>query len=466
MSNSPQLEARLSLQDAVSIVVGTVVGTGVFMKAAGMAQIMGSPAWVILAWLLAGPFSLIGALAYAELGGMMPKTGGEYVFIGRSFGKLPAFLYGWTQLIICLPGATGAVATAFALFLSGVVPIKGIAWSAVLSAGGHQVHLEVGWIQITAIAAIVLVTAVNCFPVKAGGVVQTILTILKIATVVALVGGALFAKGASLSNLSSGGGGGWPGLQVFGAGVMATLWAYTGWYVLPLMSGEIREPHRNVPRSLIWGNVIIMIIYVAVNTAYFIVLPFSEVAASSSTAHPDALPVGVKAAIAIVGPIGGAIMSVAFVFATLGSLNGVTMTAPRIPWAMAQEGLMFKALGRTNRITKVPVNALLVQGAIACVVALSGTFDQITTYALFAMWLFHATTVGGMILLRRREPDFPRPYRMPLYPWLPALFIVLALLLVGNTFFTNFRESAIGLGLIALGIPAYFFFRRGADERR
>jgi basic amino acid/polyamine antiporter, APA family len=242
--------------------------------------------------------------------------------------------------------------------------------------------------------------------------------------------------------------------------MMAALWAYNGWYILPILAGEVRSPQRNVPRGLILGMLAVMATYLLANLAYFYALPLAEVMTANSTAHPQALPVAAKAAQTFFGPTGAAFISVAFVVSTLGALNGCIMGQARIPFAMARDGLFFRRLGEVNSKSRAPVWAVVAQSAWGCVLALSGTFDQITTYTIFALWLFFGVTVGAVFVLRRRMPRAERPYKTLGYPLVPVLFILVAAWLVINTIQTNPVESGIGLALIALGLPFYFYFKR------
>jgi APA family basic amino acid/polyamine antiporter len=250
------------------------------------------------------------------------------------------------------------------------------------------------------------------------------------------------------------------GAQAFGAAMMAALWAYNGWYLLPVVAGEVQRPQRNVPRGLILGMLAVMATYLLANLAYLYALPLTEVVSSNSTAHPDALPVAAKAAQTFFGPTGAAFISIAFVVSTIGALNGCIMGQARIPYAMARDGLFFKHMGEVSSKSRAPVWAIIAQSTWGCVLALSGTFDQITTYAIFALWLFFGVTVSAVFVLRRKMPDAERPYKTVGYPIVPLLFMMVAAWLVINTIATNPVESVIGLALIALGLPVYFYFKR------
>lgn len=456
------LVRALTLVDATSLVIGTVIGTGVFLKTAVMTQQLGTPTMVLLAWAAAGALSLAGALTYAELGAMFPKAGGEYVYLGKAYGDAPAFLYGWMQCAVAATGGIAAIATGFAIFLSALIPM-GDAWvERTFHLLGQDVHWRLGLQQLVAVAAIILFSAINCIGVAFGGRVQSVLTAAKLLGIAVVIGGVfLLSNGASWSHLATPAGAPqWGGASSFGAAMLAALWAYNGWYALPLVAGEVGNPQRNVPRGLIVGMLIVLVVYLLANLSYFYALPVGEVLTSNSTAHPDALPVATKAAQTFLGPTGTAFISVAFIVSTLGALNGIILSNSRIPFAMARDGLFFRRLGSVNRKGRVPAWAIIAQGAWASVLALSGTFDQLTTYSIFALWVFFGITAASVFVLRRKMPDAPRPYRTLGYPVVPFVFVLVAAWLVVNTIITSPVESAAGLALIALGIPVYFYFKR------
>jgi APA family basic amino acid/polyamine antiporter len=452
----------LTLTDAVCVVVGTVIGTGVFLKTALMTQQLGSPVLVLSAWIAAGLLSLAGALAYAELGAMFPHAGGEYVYLGKAFGDTPAFLYGWMQFAVAGAGGIAAISVGFAIFLSALVPLGGAWAERTFHLFGQEVHWQLGLPQVLAVAAIVILSAINCVGVVAGGRVQAFLTGAKLLGIACIVFGVFFfSPGASWSHLvASAGTRQLGGVQAFGAAMMAALWAYNGWYILPVLAGEVERPQRNVPRGLIFGMLAVMATYLLANLAYFYALPLNEVVTANSTAHPDALPVASKAAQTFFGPTGAAFISLAFVVSTLGALNGVIMGQARIPFAMARDGLFFRRTGEVGAKSRAPVWAVVAQSGWGCVLALSGTFDQITTYSIFALWLFFGVTVAAVFVLRRRMPDAERPYKTLGYPLVPLLFILTAAWLVVNTITTNPVESVVGLSLIALGLPVFIYFKR------
>lgn len=435
-----QLLRRLGFKESFAIVVGSVIGTGIFLKTAVMAQEAGAPLYVLLAWLAAGLLSFMGALTYAELGCLFPAAGGEYVFLRKAYGPLTGFLYGWTRFWIASPGSIAAYAIASVTFLEGFLPVT-----------DHRPE--------TAIAIIVFFTILNCFSVQFGGAVQTVMTATKILMVFGLTA-AIFTFGTGTGSDHLGGASasaGWNSWSGFGVAVLAALWAFDGWNNLSMAAGEIRNPDRVIPRSLAWGLIAVLLLYGGANLAYFYALPFGEIVTSNSTLYPDALPVATKAALQSFGAAAVAILSLAFVFSALGAMNGTILTGARVPYAMARDGLMWSWLGRANARTHAPVGSTIVQGAWACVLAASGTFDQLTNCIVFASWIFYALTASSLFGFRRTLP--PSAYRTPAFPWPPLIFIACALLLIVNTLWTMPKESLAGLGLIAAGIPVYFLFR-------
>ena len=459
-SATRELVRALSLRDAIAFVL-TVIGTGVFLKTAPMAQLVGSPSKVLLVWVAAGLLSLAGALTYAELGAMIPEAGGDYVFLREAYGGLAAFLFGWTNLAVIATGGIAAVATILASFLSAFLPL-GAVWAARdFHLLGQVVHWRLGIQQLVAVAVIILFSAINARGVVVGARVQWIATLAKLGGIAIIVIGIfLFSNTGSWQQLraptTAGIAGG--GISAFGAAMLAALWAYQGWANVAMVAGEIEKPERNIPRALIYGMVIVIGVYLITNLAYFYALPFGEILTSNSTAYRDALPVAAKAAQTFFS-YGAKLVSIAFIIAVIGTLNGIILMNARVPFAMARDGLFFSQLGNLN-LAGVPVTAIWVQAVWASVLALSGTFDQITTSLIFALWIFFALVGSSLFVLRRKLPAAPRRYRTPGYPVVPIVFVLVAVWLVINSLKAYPVESAAGLFLIALGLPFFFFFRR------
>ncbi len=465
-----ELVRGLNLRDTTALVIGTIIGTGVFLKAAVMAQQVGAPAWVLLAWVVAGLLSLAGALTYAELGAMMPQAGGEYVYLRAAYGELPAFLFGWMRLLVASSGSIAAFGAAFASFLAGLLsaqPTLAEAYNRVWAQAqfellGQPIQWRFGPPQLVAVGLILVLSALNCLRVVVGALVQTILTGLKLAGIgLIVVGVFVFAPEASWANLGAPpGAGDWPGLAAFGAAMIAALWAYDGWNNMPMVAGEVKQPDRNIPRALILGMAVVLLVYGAINLAYHYALPIETLARARSTAHPDALPAAALAAQTFLGRYGPALVSVIFLISVLGTLNGSILTNARIPFAMARAGFFFPVVGRLHPRSAVPVASVLLQAVWSSVLAVSGSFDQLTDYVVFASWIFYAATAAALFVLRRKHPHAARPYRTLGYPVVPAVFVLVAGWLLLNTLQTHRVESALGLGIIALGLPAYAWQRR------
>jgi APA family basic amino acid/polyamine antiporter len=325
---------------------------------------------------------------------------------------------------------------------------------------------QFGLTQVVAIAAIVFFAIVNCLTVVVGGRVQTALTILKIGGIaIVVLGIAFLSSSADWSHLSFPESGHTGGVAAFGLAMLAALWAYDGWNNMPMAAGEVKDPGRNVPRALIGGMVAIMVIYCSANLMYFYALPWAEVLTSNSTAHRDALPVATKAAQTAFGESGGKLMSIAFVLSALGALNGATLTGARVPFAMARDGMFIARAAVLSPRTRVPVTAVLLQAAWACVLAASGTYDQLTDYVIFASWIFYGLVTSAVFVLRARAPELARPYRTLGYPLVPLVFVLVAVWLVINTLVNRPVESGLGLALISLGLPVYWYYRRPVGSK-
>jgi basic amino acid/polyamine antiporter, APA family len=458
MENLPvKLKRSLGALDATALVVGTVIGTGVFTKAAIMTYQLGSSGWVLLAWLIAGVFSLIGALTYAEIGALFPRAGGEYVYLKEAYSNpLLAFLFGWMRFWIASPGSIAAYAVGAATFISLYI-------SDDLASSTSNVR------TLIALGMIAFFTLLNCLSVQFGGKIQTILTALKSTVILGLAAALFLMSNPSTPNplfsfLTASGEAPSFTLSQFGMAVLAALWAYDGWNNLPMCAGEVNNPGRNIPRALIFGTLAVMAIYLFINASYFYALPTEEVAKSFSSYNPNAQPVSTKAAASFLGDFGTRVLSLIMMISALGAMNGSILTGARVPYALAADGLFPKLFSKLGTSSATPVFSVLIQGVWSAVLAFSGTFDQLTDYVLFSSWIFYALVASTIFVFRKKLPSMPRPYKTWGYPILPALFIIFALVLVGNTLLTTPKESGIGLGLILLGIPVFLFMRRSSSN--
>jgi APA family basic amino acid/polyamine antiporter len=452
------LARGLGLVAALSILVGNVVGTGVFLKARVMTCNVGSPALVLGAWAAAGLLSLAGALTYAELAALWPRAGGEYVFVREAYGPGAGFLYGWMQLFIAKTGSQASVAVAFAIFVNDLT--GGALAAASFAPEPFGRPLRLGAMQLAPLALIALATALNCAAVAVGGRAAAALTAVKVALVLGVGAGAFALADGSWGHLAASAAGGAcegvdpaarAGAAGFGAAMLGALWGYDGWNNLTLVAGEVKDPQRNVPRALVGGTLASIGLFLFVNLAYFYVLgprAVADVPASSSVAR--------ETAARFLGPTASAAVAVGLVASSVGTLHTSVLTGARIPYAMARDGLLFRGLARLDPRSRVPARALALQGAWAALLALSGSFDALTDYALFGSWLFYALVGASVFLFRRRLPHAERPYRAWGYPAVPALFVAAAALLLANALYTAPRRSLVGLALIAAGLPVYY----------
>jgi len=455
----------LGLIAAISIVVGNVIGTGVFLKTRVMTCNVGTPGMVIAVWVAAGLLSLAGALTYAELAAMMPKVGGEYVFVREAYGARMGFLYGWMQFFIAKAGGLAAISIGFAIFLNTLLggALNGNYFT--LDLFGHQ--LGFGKLQIVAVLMIAVVTIINCATVSVNGNIATVLMLTKIALVLAVGAGAfLFAQGdwthfalANMNGTCEGvSAGARAGFAGFGAAMLGALWAYNGWNELTFVAGEVRNPQRNIPLALIGGMITVAVLYIFVNLAYFYVLTPTEVANV-----PAASSVATEAARKFLGPFAVSLIALALLASSFGTLHIGVLTGARVPYAMSQHRLFFQNLARLSVRTRVPVRALIVQAMWACVLTLTGSFDALTDYSIFGLWIFYGLVTASVFIFRRRMPDAVRPYRTWGYPIVPALFLLVTAWLLGNTLLTTPRQALAGLGLIALGWPVYWYLSRRGE---
>jgi len=435
------LVRALGLAEATAIVVGTVIGTGIFLKPRAIAQLLDSPGLILAVWIAGGALSLLGALSYAELGAMFPDAGGEYVFMREAYGRFGGFLWAWTYFVCAKIGSIAALAAGFAIYLKAFLPLPGM--------------VEQG----VAISAIAAVTLVNYFGVSAGGRLQAFLTTLKLLSIAGIVLLAFLSPAGSWDHLRPLVPTARHGLVgAVGLALVAVLWAYDGWNDLVMVSGEIREPQRNIFRSLFWGMSIIVALYLAANLAYHYAIPVAEM-----PQHPR---VAEAAVAGVLGARGASVLSAVILLSILGALNGSILSGARIPYAAAADRAFPSALARVHPGFRSPSVALAAQGALAVVLIVIftlrgiGQFDYITDMVIFAEWAFYGLCTAGVILLRRRRPDHPRPYRAWGYPWAQVIFVAASAYLFFNSLIEAPKQSFLGLGLILLGVPAYLVWFR------
>jgi len=435
-SHSATLERTLGLKDLILLIIGTVIGSGIFIvPGAVLRQTSGSITLAMLVWLAGGILSLLGALTYGELSAMNPKAGGLYIFIRDGFGSLPAFLYGWTLFFVISSGSVATLAVAFSSYLGEIVPLSPLI------------------ARIAAIAMIVVVTIVNVLGTRESANLQDWTTTIKVGAIL-LMSAVLFALGhgftsvslaapvnASAKSLASG----------IGFAMIGVLWAYEGWQYVTFSAGETINAQRNFPRALLIGSAALIGIYLLANLAYLAALGPTKAAQTDSIAA--------AAVTAVAGPAAAKLVALAILISIFSATNGITLTAPRVYYAMARDGVFFHQLAKVHPRFRTPAFAVLAGSAWAILLAATGTFEQLLTYVVFTGWLFYALGAASIFIYRRKIPNRELPYRVPGYPWTPLLFIAAAIALVLNTIATQIGRAAIGLGIVLLGAPAYFIWR-------
>ncbi len=449
-TSQPELSRDLGVSQASAVVVGTIIGSGIFLVPAEMMQAVGSAKLVYLAWLVGGLLSFFGALTYAELGAMKPQAGGEYVYVRDAYGPLGGFLYGWTWFVIAKPASVATIATGLVRIL-GTFSILSFFSRNVIS---HPFPVTFG--QLVAILAAVLISLLNYLGVKKAGEFQLVFTLLKVAIILAIVavcfGGAGSTAGHGWSNFAGSFSGAKGGITGFMAALVAALWAYDGWNDLNMVAGEVKTPERNIPIALIAGVAIVGLLYVLVNAGVQYVLPANAIAASPRPAS-DAVAL-------IMGPTGAAIVSIGMAISMLVTLNGTIMSGARVPYAMARDRYFFRALAEVHPRFHTPSAAIIVQAVLSIILLLlGGNFRQLFSLAIFAEWLFYMIAGSTIFIFRWREPNAERPYRVTGYPFVPALFIVAAGILLYYTFRENWPNSFYGLLVILAGVPIFLWFR-------
>jgi APA family basic amino acid/polyamine antiporter len=447
-----ELRRDLGPWAASSLVVGVVIGSGIFLVPKTMILETGTPWMVFAVWIVGGLLTMAGALTYAEMAAMMPEAGGEYVYLKTAYGPFWGFLYGWTQMWVAKSGSIATLATGFFYYLANFNPaLEGILFSIPLPIGPGGGPLVIQYGQVLAIAVILILAVANYYGVKVGGGVQITTTIAKLGLIALVIVIGLFGGSADPANFATS----VPargGLAGFVAALVAALWAYDGWNNLNMVAGEVKNPQRNLPRALIYGTSLVMAIYLITNLAYFLVLPASEVAAHDRVAS--------EMMRRILGAPGAAAVALAAMLSIFAALNGSILSGARVPYAMAHDGLFFKAFGGVNASHHTPGFSILALSGWACVLVLSGRYEQLLTLVIFPSWILYGMATAAVIVLRRKMPDAPRPYRTLGYPVVPIVFVLVAILLLGFTLVNSPRESGLGLVVIAIGFPFYLYWKR------
>lgn len=455
-----ELHRGIGLWAAIAVNVANMIGTGVFLKTRVMTCNVGTPGAVLAVWLGAGLLALAGTFSYSEIAAMMPEAGGDYIYLRKAYGRLVGFLYGWIMFTVARSGSQAALAVGLAIFMNVALGGALQQW---------QLFGHVSGLTIVALATIWSVALINCASVTAGGRTALVVTIAKVGLVAAVgVTALLFAPGAwdhltqsvtdgTCEDVASGARGGIVGV---GAAMLGALWAYDGWNNVAPLAGEIRDPQRNLPRAFVGGTLVVMALYIFANLAYFHTLTPNEIASVSTNSS-----VATEVLKRFLGPAAVALMAVALMVSSFGSLHASVLANSRIPYAMARDGLFFRSLGDLSPRSRVPVKAIIAQAVVGSLLALSGSYDTLTDSVIFASWLFFGLSTGSLFVFRRTMPDRHRPYRALGYPWVPVLFLLVTGALLVNTFFAAPRQALQGVAVLIAGLPLYWYWSRQNNTR-
>jgi len=455
----PQLTRVLGLREGISIQMGMIIGSAIFIVPATIAGRLRATGPIMFVWIAGGLLVLFGALSLAELSSLLPETGGSYVYIKRSFGRVWAFMFSWNHFFINTAGTVAAISVAFATYLGYFLPALSPGrrlFASSLSIFGRPLEFSFGWVQIAAISTIALLTWVNVRGVKLSGWVMNVFTLAKVAALASLVLGAFLSHKGTASNLLPW----WPKMGTgeltagFGLCMISVLWAYDGWTTITLTAGEFRNPRRNIPLALLFGTVAVIVLYGAANLGYAYVLPLREMAGSPRVAADVAR--------IVFGPAGASLITAGILCSMLGTLNGSILGAPRCLYAAAADGTFSRSFARVHPRFRTPATAIVALGVWGAILTVSGSYDQIISYVVFGSWGFYTLAALSVIVLRRKMPDSPRPYKALGYPYATLLFAGVAAWFLFNTLVHDTRNAAIGIFLLLLSLPAYFYWTRKA----
>jgi basic amino acid/polyamine antiporter, APA family len=452
---------------STAIVVGTMVGTGIFLKPSEMAREGRFVSVVFAAWIVGAILSIFGALAYAELGAAIPEAGGEYAYLRRGFGPVWGFLFGWMHSIVGRPASIASIAAGMVRFLSFFVPaVAAPLFTIHIAIPGltnwiHPYAFVFTWAQPMAVLGLLMMTGINYLGVRLGGEVQVLLTTIKVLSIALIIGVAFLLPNPGPHSVDPV----WPAtahaglVTAFLAALAAGLWAYDGWEDLNLVGSEVRDPQRNFPRALVGGVCFVAVLYLLFSAACFKVLPFEGVANSPHVAS-DVVEHVIGHGVAFW-------ITLALVISALGSMNSSVLSGARVPYAMARDHIFFRVADGIHPKFRTPARALIFQGVLASIMALSGTFEELTDLFIFAGWIFYGLAVVALFRLRKREPDLPRPYRCWGYPWVPGIFVFGAIVLTINLWLMRPGRSSVGLLLILAGLPFYrYWTKRNAIQQQ
>jgi APA family basic amino acid/polyamine antiporter len=464
-----QFVRAISRLDATAIVVGSMIGSGIFIVSAEILRTVGSPGLLLLVWGVSGLVTLLGALAYGELAAMFPRAGGQYVYLREGISPLLGYLYGWTLFLVIQTGTIAAVAVAFARFTAVLVPALTpdvfLGGTITLPRPIGPIEVGLSYQRLFAILSVALLTWLNVRGVRTAALVQTSLTAIKTLALAALILlGLSIGRDAAVVAANFGAGFGVGGgitaalLPAIGAALVGSLFAMDAWNNVGFVAGEMERPEKDLPFAMATGVLAVTTLYLLANVAYLSVLPADQIAGAPQDR------VGTAALQAMFGDAGLYLMAVAIMISTFGCNNGLILAGARVYYAMARDNLFFRRTGALHPTHRTPAFALGVQAVWASVLCLSGTYSQLLEFVIFAAVLFYLLTTIGLFALRARRPDLPRPVRAPGYPWLPGLYLLLTALICVNLLFTRTTYSGLGLLLVVLGVPVYFLWRKHAGE--
>ena len=439
MSNSPEppkLARVLTLLDATMINAGGIIGSGIFMVPATIALLTGSTSLILAVWVFGGLISLFGALSVAELGAAMPRAGGQFVYLNEAYGPAWGYLYGWSCVAVINTASIAAVGVAFSEYLGFFFPLSTMG------------------IKSVAILSVILLTIINILDVKSGAKAQNIFTLLKIGAILGIISLGLVMDGGSAENIQPF----YPDRPLpalvgpLGLAMVSVLWTYDGWIFITYVAGEVKNPGRNIPLSLVICMLIVISIYLLINFVFTYTLGIGAMGTSMLVASDSAS--------IFLGEKGAALVSIIILISLLGANNGFILTSARINYAMARDKLFFQQAAKVHPKFKSPANALVIQAMWASVLTFSGTYNQLITYIIFASWIFYAMSCAAVIILRKKRPEMKRPYKTPGYPYIPIIFILFAVFLTFNTILEAPRDAAVGAGIILAGLPLYFYWKK------
>ncbi|HJM96282.1 MAG: amino acid permease [Candidatus Marinimicrobia bacterium] len=439
MSNSPEppkLARVLTLLDATMINAGGIIGSGIFMVPATIALLTGSTSLILAVWVFGGLISLFGALSVAELGAAMPRAGGQFVYLNEAYGPAWGYLYGWSCVAVINTASIAAVGVAFSEYLGFFFPLSTMG------------------IKSVAILSVILLTIINILDVKSGARAQNIFTLLKIGAILGIISLGLVMDGGSAENIQPF----YPDRPLpalvgpLGLAMVSVLWTYDGWIFITYVAGEVKNPGRNIPLSLVFCMLIVISIYLLINFVFTYTLGIGAMGTSMLVASDSAS--------IFLGEKGAALVSIIILISLLGANNGFILTSARINYAMARDKLFFQQAAKVHPKFKSPANALVIQAMWASVLTFSGTYNQLITYIIFASWIFYAMSCAAVIILRKKRPEMKRPYKTPGYPYIPIIFILFAVFLTFNTILEAPRDAAVGAGIILAGLPLYFYWKK------